>query len=292
MMRSKEAGKLNKQSGAKEVWRRLKKSPTAMAGLAVIIALVAGAAFADLFAPYRMVVKQHIDARLQLPSAGHLFGTDTFGRDVFARVLHGSRASLTLGVGTTFLALIAGCLLGAVAGYFGGGVDSIIMRLMDVLTSIPSLLLSLSIVAALGAGIRNLIIAITLSRVPAFVRIVRSAVLTIVDQDFIEASKAGGIKNGRIIRRHVIPNAVGPIIVQTTMSISQLILQAASLSFLGMGVQPPNPEWGAMLNEAREYMRVAPHLMIFPGMAIVLAALSFNLLGDGLRDALDPKLKS
>ncbi len=284
--------KLKKQNRAKEVWRRLRKSKTAMVGLTIVFVLVFCALFADFISPYGKAIKQHIDTRLATPSPEHIFGTDAFGRDVFTRVLHGTRASLALGLVTSLLALSAGALLGAVAGYFGGRVDGIIMRFMDILTSVPSLLLSLSIVAALGAGIRNLIIAITLSRVPSFVRIVRSAVLTIVDQDFIEAAKAGGIKNGKIIFRHVIPNAVGPIIVQTTMSISQLILQAASLSFLGMGVQPPHPEWGAMLNEAREYMRVAPHLMIFPGIAIVLAALSFNQVGDGLRDALDPKLKS
>jgi peptide/nickel transport system permease protein len=197
-----------------------------------------------------------------------------------------------LGVMTTLVALSVGGVLGAVAGYFGGLTDDVIMRLMDVLTSVPNLLLSLAIVSALGAGIRNLVIAITISRVPAFVRIVRSAVLSIVDQEFIEAAKAGGTSDTRIIVRHVIPNAMGPIIVQATMSISMLILQAAGLSFLGMGVQPPRPEWGAMLNDAREFMRVAPHMMLFPGMAIVLSALSFNLVGDGLRDALDPKLKS
>jgi len=179
-----------------------------------------------------------------------------------------------------------------VTGYFMGLVDEVIMRLMDVLTSIPSLLLSLAIVSALGPGIRNLMIAITVSRIPAFVRIVRSAVLNIVDQEFVEAARAGGATDTRVILRHIIPNAAGPIIVQATMSISMLILQAAGLSFLGMGVQPPRPEWGAMLNEAREFMRVAPHMMIFPGIAIVLSALSFNLVGDGLRDALDPKLKT
>ncbi|MDL2263448.1 ABC transporter permease [Synergistaceae bacterium OttesenSCG-928-I11] len=289
---SRQGTKLKKQNRLKELWRRYRKNPAAMIGLAFVLILIACVLFGDVIAPYKTATGQNIRARLQGPSAAHFFGTDEFGRDVFARVVHGARASLALGVMTTLVALSVGGVLGAVAGYFGGRIDDIIMRLMDVLTSIPSLLLSLAIVSALGAGIRNLIIAITISRVPAFVRIVRSAVLSIVDQEFIEAAKAGGTSDTRIIVRHVIPNAVGPIIVQATMSISMLILQAAGLSFLGMGVQPPRPEWGAMLNDAREFMRVAPHLMIFPGMAIVLSALSFNLMGDGLRDALDPKLKS
>lgn len=291
-MSSQDISKLKKQSGFKELCRRFKKNHAAMIGLGYIFILLTCVVLGNVIAPYANAIEQNIPIRLQGPSSSNFFGTDEFGRDVFARVVHGARSSLLLGVITTIIALIVGGILGAVAGYFGGRVDEIIMRLMDILTSIPSLLLSLAIVSALGAGIRNLIIAITISRVPAFVRIVRSAVLTIVDQEFIEASKAGGTHETRIIGRHVIPNAVGPIIVQATMSISQLILQAASLSFLGMGVQPPRPEWGAMLNEAREFMRVAPYLMFFPGMAIVLAALSFNLVGDGLRDALDPKLKT
>lgn len=221
------------------------KNHAAMIGLGYIFILLTCVVLGNVIAPYANAIEQNIPIRLQGPSSSNFFGTDEFGRDVFARVVHGARSSLLLGVITTIIALIVGGILGAVAGYFGGRVDEIIMRLMDILTSIPSLLLSLAIVSALGAGIRNLIIAITISRVPAFVRIVRSAVLTIVDQEFIEASKAGGTHETRIIGRHVIPNAVGPIIVQATMSISQLILQAASLSFLGMGVQPPRPEWGS-----------------------------------------------
>jgi peptide/nickel transport system permease protein len=263
-----------------------------MIGLFFVILLIFCVVLGDFIAPYKNATTQNIRNRLQSPSAARYFGTDDLGRDVFARIVHGARASLTLGVATTLVALLAGGILGAVTGYFIGLADEIIMRLMDVLTSIPSLLLSLAIVSALVPGIRNLLIALTVSRIPAFVRIVRSAVLSVVDQEFIEAAKAGGSGDTRIILRHVIPNCVGPIIVQATMSISMLILQAAGLSFLGMGVQPPRPEWGAMLNEAREFMRVAPYLMIFPGLAIVLSALSFNLVGDGLRDALDPKLKT
>ena len=281
-----------KLSRSAEIWRRYRKSPTAMIGLVIISVIILTAIFADLIVPYEYGVKQVISERLQGPSLKHLFGTDDLGRDLFARVVHGSRSSIALCIATTAVATVIGGFLGGVCAYYGNKVDNIIMRLLDVITSIPTTLLSLSIVAALGAGVRNLIIAITVSRVPTFARVIRSAVLNIVNQEYIEAAKAGGSGNLRIMLRHVYPNAMSPIIVQCTMSISQLILQAAGLSFLGMGVQPPAPEWGALLNSAREFMRTAPYLMIFPGVAIVLAALAFNLVGDGLRDAFDPRMKS
>lgn len=281
-----------KLSRSAEVWRRYRKSPTAMIGLAIISVIILGAIFADIIVPYDYGIKQVIPDRLQGPSLKHLFGTDDLGRDLFSRVIHGSRSSLVLGILTTAVATLIGGFLGGICAYYGNRVDNIIMRLLDVITSIPSTLLSLSIVAALGPGIRNLVIAITVSRVPTFARVIRSAVLNIVNQEYIEAAKAGGTRNLRIMLRHVYPNAMSPIIVQCTMSISQLILQAAGLSFLGMGMQPPAPEWGALLNSARDFMRTAPHLMLFPGIAIVLAALAFNLVGDGLRDAFDPRLKS
>ena len=281
-----------KLSRSAEVWRRYRKSPTAMIGLAIISVIILGASFADIIVPYDYGIKQVIPDRLQGPSLKHLFGTDDLGRDLFSRVIHGSRSSLVLGILTTAVATLIGGFLGGICAYYGNRVDNIIMRLLDVITSIPSTLLSLSIVAALGPGIRNLVIAITVSRVPTFARVIRSAVLNIVNQEYIEAAKAGGTRNLRIMLRHVYPNAMSPIIVQCTMSISQLILQAAGLSFLGMGMQPPAPEWGALLNSARDFMRTAPHLMLFPGIAIVLAALAFNLVGDGLRDAFDPRLKS
>lgn len=281
-----------KLSRSAEVWRRYRKSPTAMIGLAIISVIILSAIFADIIVPYDYGIKQVIPDRLQGPSLKHLFGTDDLGRDSFSRVIHGSRSSLVLGILTTAVATLIGGFLGGICAYYGNRVDNIIMRLLDVITSIPSTLLSLSIVAALGPGIRNLVIAITVSRVPTFARVIRSAVLNIVNQEYIEAAKAGGTRNLRIMLRHVYPNAMSPIIVQCTMSISQLILQAAGLSFLGMGMQPPAPEWGALLNSARDFMRTAPHLMLFPGIAIVLAALAFNLVGDGLRDAFDPRLKS
>lgn len=276
----------------KEIWRRFKKSKTAMLGLVLLIFVILIAIFADLIVPYSEAVTQNTVDRLQGPSAEHWFGTDNLGRDLFARVVHGSRYSLWIGVSTSFLALIIGGLLGAAAGYYGKSVDNVIMRLTDVVMTVPPILLSLAVVAALGANLRNLLIAITISCVPSMVRMVRSVVLTVVDQDYIEAAKSYGAADMRVILRHVIPNALGPIIVTTTMNVAAMILSAAGLSFLGMGVQPPSPEWGALLSDARQFMFNAPYLLYFPGIFIVVAALSFNLAGDGLRDALDPKLKN
>lgn len=238
-----------------------------------------------------LVTEQNADIRLLTPSSEHWFGTDAYGRDLFTRVLYGTRISLVIGIFTAGFSLLFGGILGAVAAYYGGQVDNIIMRVMDMFTAIPGTLLALAIVAALGANMINLLIAITISSIPGFVRLIRSTVLTVVESEYVEAARACGAKDGRIILKHVLPNAIGPIIVQTTTSISGMILQASGLSFIGMGVQPPTPEWGAMISESREFMRLYPHLMVFPGVCIILAALSFNLLGDGLRDALDPRLK-
>lgn len=286
------AEKSKKNNQMKEIWRRFKKSKTAMLGLVLLIFVILIAIFADLIVPYSEAVTQNTVDRLQGPSAEHWFGTDNLGRDLFARVVHGSRYSLWIGVSTSVLALIIGGLLGAAAGYYGKAVDNIIMRLTDVVMTVPPILLSLAVVAALGANLRNLLIAITISCVPSMVRMVRSVVLTVVDQDYIEAAKSYGAADMRVILRHVIPNALGPIIVTTTMNVAAMILSAAGLSFLGMGVQPPSPEWGALLSDARQFMFNAPYLLYFPGVFIVVAALSFNLAGDGLRDALDPKLKN
>ena len=196
-----------------------------------------------------------------------------------------------IGLSTTVFSLVVGGLLGAAAGYYGGKVDDIIMRACDIVMSIPGILLALAIIAALGASTINLLIAITISSVPGSVRLVRSTILTVVEQDFIEAARSYGSSDMRIIVKYILPNAIGPIIVSTTMSIASMILSAAGLSFIGMGIQPPQPEWGAMLSEARQYMTTSPYMLYFPGIAIVMTALSLNLIGDGLRDALDPKLK-
>lgn len=282
-----------KKSRLKAVWKSIRKSKTAMLGLFIISIFVILALFANVIADYdQRVIVQNISHRLESPNIEHWFGTDTYGRDIFARIVHGARFSLLIGLLTTILSVSIGCIFGATAGYYGGKVDSIIMRFMDTVMAIPPILLALSIVAALGPSMKNLLIAMTVSSVPSFTRIIRSVIMTVVGEDFIEAAKSCGTSDWRIILKHILPNAIGPIIVQATMSVASMIINAAALSFLGMGIQPPAPEWGAMLAESREFMRYYPHLVVIPGVAIVLAALSINLLGDGLIDALDPRLKN
>lgn len=284
--------KYQKKSQLQEVIKRMKKNKSAMVGLAVLCILILFAIFADVITNYdAKAIHQNMQERLQAPNSGHWLGTDSFGRDVFARIIHGVRISLTIGLLTTGVSIIIGGMLGAIAGYYGGILDSIIMRITDTILCIPPILLALAIVASLGPGITNLIIAMTVSSVPGFTRVIRSTVLLVVGQEFIEAARACGTRDLRIILRHILPNAMGPIIVQGTMAVGVMIINTASLSFLGMGIQPPRPEWGAMLAESREYIRHAPYLVIIPGLTILLTALSLNLLGDGLRDALDPRLK-
>ncbi len=282
---------VKKKNKFAEVWKRLCKNTGAVIGMVIILIFVLGAVFANLIRPYDLVIRQEAVIRLDPPSAEHWFGTDAYGRDVFARVLYGSRISLSIGFFTAAFSLIFGGILGAAGAYYGGQVDNIIMRVMDMFTAIPGTLLALAIVAALGTSMVNLLIAITISSIPGFVRLIRSTVLTVVESDYVEAARACGTGDARIILRHILPNAIGPIIVQTTTSISDMILTASGLSFIGMGVQAPTPEWGAMISEAREFYRQKPYLVIFPGVCIILTALSFNLIGDGLRDALDPRLR-
>lgn len=275
----------------KEFWRRYSKNKAAVIGLIILSLLIGMTIFADLIVPYAKCVEQVGADRLQGPSLVHIFGTDEFGRDLFARVVHGSRYSLFIGVATSLMALVAGAILGGCAGYFGGMVDNIICRIVDVFMCVPPILLSLAVVAALGTNMRNLIIAITISCIPGNVRLIRSVVMTVAEQDYVDVARSYGASHARIIFKYVLPNAMGPIIVNTTMAISDMILSAAGLSFIGMGIQPPSPEWGALLSAAESYFMTSPYLLFFPGMFIVLSSLSFNLVGDGLTDALDPKLK-
>lgn len=274
-----------------EIWYRFRKNKAAMIGLVILIFILLIVIFADLIVPYSKCIDQVGRDRLQGPSLKHFFGTDELGRDLFARVIHGSRYSLFIGVATSLMALVVGAVLGASAGYFGGVVDNIICRIIDVFICVPPILMSLAVVAALGTNLKNLIIAITISCIPGNVRLVRSVVMTVSEQDYIRAAKSYGTSNFRIILRYVLPNAMGPIIVNTTMSISDMILSAAGLSFIGMGIQPPAPEWGALLSAAQKFMFKSPYLLFFPGIFILLTSLAFNLVGDGLTDALDPKLK-
>ncbi|MEL7563421.1 MAG: ABC transporter permease [Dehalobacterium sp.] len=283
--------KYKKKSRFKEIWHRMKRNRIAMVGLSIFFMIVLCTFFANVIVPYQAALEQNIADRLQTPSAVHWFGTDVFGRDIFARIIHGTRYSLIMGIGAVVVGISLGGLFGAMAGYYGGRIDTIIMRLMDTIMCIPFMLMALAIVAALGPGLINVLIALMLSMVPYYTRVIRSAILTVTGQDFIEAAKACGTPDRYIILKHILPNAIGPVIVQATMSVGNMIIWASAMSFLGMGIQPPTPEWGAMLSEGKDYMMYAPHLVIFPGMAIVLTALSINLMGDGLRDALDPRLK-
>ena len=282
-----------------EAWRRFKKNRMAMVGLAFICLLVLisiSTLAIDLFTHNEVynnyVVKQDLFNRLKGPSMEHIFGQDEFGRDMFLRMLWGARYSLFTGGLAIIASLCVGGVLGAVSGYYGKMVDTVVMRVMDVLLAIPSMLLATAIVAALGTSIWNVMIAIAIAYIPTFARTVRAAVLTVKDQDFIEAARAIGCNDKAIIFQYIIPNALAPIIVQATLGLAGAILSIAGLSFLGLGIQPPTPEWGAMLSNARVYIRDAWHVTVIPGLGIMLTILSLNLMGDGLRDAMDPKLKS
>ena len=292
-MSRKEQAEYKKRSQLSIIWNRLRKNKLAMLGLAILVVMVVLAVCADWIADYDTnVTGMNMAERLQTPSAKHWFGTDSYGRDVFARIIHGSRLSLSLSIFAMLAAVAIGSIIGAIAGYYGGRVDDVLMRLMDILLAIPPMLMSISIVAALGHSMVNLMIALSLAYIPVFARVIRSSILTVKGQEFIEAAKACGTSNARIILRHIIPNAIGPIIVQATLAMGSTILIISSLSFMGMGIQPPQPEWGTMLYEGRDLIRTSPYLVIFPGIAIALAVLSLNLLGDGLRDALDPRMKN
>lgn len=281
-----------KRSMAADVWMRLCRNKMAMIGLVILLLLVFCALFANQLADYEtLVIKQDMSIRLQGPSAQHWLGTDEYGRDILARLIHGSRISLVVGLVSVTISLVIGGLCGALAGYYGGIIDNIIMRVMDVLLAVPSILLAITIVAAFGTSLFNVMVAIGMSSVPGYARIVRAAVLSIKDQEFVESSRSIGTGTLRIILREIIPNCMAPIIVQATLGVASAILSTASLSFIGLGVQQPVPEWGAMLSGGRTYMRDAIHLTVFPGLAIVIAVLALNLVGDGLRDALDPRLK-
>lgn len=273
------------------VFKSLKRNKMAILGLIILVFLVFLAVFADIIAPYDYY-KQDLQNAYLHPNSQHIFGTDEFGRDIFSRVIYGARISLIVGFVSVGIALLIGGLLGAVAGFYGGKIDNIIMRIMDVLLAIPQTLLAIAIVAALGAGLINLMIAVGISSIPNYARIVRASVMTIRGEEYIEAARASGTSDAKIITKHILPNCVAPVIVQVTLGIAGAILTAAGMSFIGLGIQPPVPEWGNMLSSGRDYIREYAYMTMFPGLAIIITVLSLNLLGDGLRDALDPKLKN
>ena len=273
-----------------EVWYRLRKNWVAIVSLAVVAAIVILSVFSSWIAPYDYA-KQDLGAVFQMPGAEHWFGTDNLGRDIFSRVLVGGRVSLLVAVLALAIATVIGCFMGVTAGYFGGRTDMIIMKLNDILMSIPQFLLAVSISAALGSGIVNTALAVSISSIPRFARLMRAEVLTTKSKEFVEAARAFGAGNSRIILRHVIPNSMASTIINISMSIGSSILAISSLSFIGLGVQPPTPEWGSILANGRAYIRDFWPLATFPGIAIIITLIAFNLLGDGLRDAMDPKLK-
>jgi peptide/nickel transport system permease protein len=270
--------------------RRLIGNQAAAVGLAIVLLYMLLALMADLL-PLRNPLQIVAANRLAGPSWSLLLGADTFGRDLLSRVIYGARLSLQVALFSVALALFAGSALGLVAGYAGGWSDQVIMRTMDVLFAFPTVLLALGIVAALGPNPSNVVIAIAIVYTPIFARVIRGPVLAIKEREFVEAARALGARNSRIVMLHVLPNLLSVLIVQTSIALSWAVLTEASLSFLGLSAQPPAPSWGAMLNEGRQNLELAPHLAIFPGLAIMLAVLGFNLLGDGLRDVLDPRLR-
>lgn len=281
-----------KQSRLKALWRQFRKNKGAVIGLAVLAVVVLVALLAPLVWDYdKDIIGMNITGRMLGPSWEHPFGTDHMGRDVLARICYGARYSIMISVLVVGISFLFGLAIGSIAGYFGGKVEYAIMRVVELFLMIPSFMLVVVFVAAFGIGIRNLILALGLVTIPHFTRIARASVLSVRDSEYVEAAKAIGAKETAIIFRHVIPNAMTPSLVQATTRFASAIIDSASFSFLGLGVPSPMPEWGAMLNDARNYMRESPYLIIFPGLAIMVAVLAINLAGDGLRDALDPKSK-
>lgn len=292
-----------KKSQWSMVFSRLRKNKMAMVGLIILLFLIFLALFAPVIAPHDPITN-NLRNRRSFPSFTrlidaygnyqfpHIMGTDNFGRDIFSRIIFGARVSLQIGLVSIGIATFVGGIIGAISGYYSGKFDNIMMRLMDILLAIPGTLLAISIVAALGSSMINLMIAIAIGAIPVEARVIRASVMQVREQEFVEAAKAVGTSDLRIIFKHILPNALAQIIVQSTLGVASAILIAAGLSFIGLGIQPPFPEWGAMLSEGRAYMLSGYwHMTVFPGLAIMLTIYALNLLGDGLRDALDPKLK-
>jgi len=273
-----------------EVWRRLKRNRAAIVGGIIVLLFVSIALLAPQISPYPPN-EGDLTKRLKPPSQEHLLGTDPLGRDLLSRVIYGARISLQIQIVAVSIAMVIGTLLGMVGGYYGGKFDHLIMRLMDILLAFPGIFLAISIIAVLGPGLTNLMLAAGIYSIPQFARIVRGSVLSLKEKEFIEAARAVGENDFNILFRYLLPNSMAPIIIQTTLRMATVLLTASGLSFLGLGVQPPTAEWGAMLSNARAYLITAPHVATVPGLAIMLVVMGFNLFGDGLRDSLDPRLK-
>lgn len=283
--------KAKKNSELARVFRQLARNKLAMVGLTIVVIEFALALLAPYIIPYDYT-KMDMSVCFAGPSAQHWFGCDDMGRDIFSRVLYGARFSLSMGLLATLLSTVLGMFVGAVAGFFGGWVDNLIMRLLDIIQAIPSMLLMIVIAAVLGPGYWNTIFAMAFGSIPGAARMLRGQMLKERGNEYIEAATSINCSTPRIIISHLLPNCLSPMIVNATMGVGQTITLCAGLSFIGLGIQPPTPEWGAMLSDARAFMRQAPHLVLFPGLAIAITVLALNLMGDGLRDALDPKLKN
>lgn len=279
-----------KQSGFLRVLKQMSYNRMAMLGAVILVVEVLLVALAPVIAPYNPSTLD-MTVTMQGPSAAHLFGTDDLGRDILSRILHGGRYSLGMGILSVCISMILGIIVGSTAGYFGGTVDNLIMRFFDIIQSLPGMVLTIVLSAVLGPGYFNTILALAINNVPSTARLLRAQMLKVRENEYIEAARAINCSKLRIIVTHLIPNSFSPLIVNATMGVAHMITAAAGLSFIGLGVQPPTPEWGAMLSASRQYIRSCPHMVIFPGLAIAITVLSLNLMGDGLRDALDPKLR-
>ena len=287
----KTTGHAKKQGGFATVMKQMSKNKAAMLGLAILSTEIILAILAPYIIPYDYSFMDMANMFAK-PSSSHLFGCDDMGRDIFSRVLYGARYSISIGIVAVTIGSAIGCTIGAVAGFFGGQVDNLIMRLLDIIQAIPGMLLMIVISAVLGPGYFNTIVALSIGSISGMARMLRAQMLKERENEYIEAAQSINCSKFRIITSHLIPNCISPMIVSATMGVAQTITVAAGLSFIGLGVQPPIPEWGAMLSAARQFIREAPHLVYFPGLAIAVTVLALNLLGDGLRDALDPKLKN
>ena len=275
-----------------QAWRRFIKNKLALVGLIILCAMILMALLADFLVPYDTAIQIDILHRAEAPSAEHIFGTDELGRDILARVVHGSRISLAVGIIAVSISLFIGGTLGAMAGYYGKGIENFTMRFSDILQAVPQLMLAITIVSSFGQSLWVLMIAVSISSIPAYIRTVRASTLTIKNMEYIEAARAVGATDRWIITRHVINNCMAPIIVQATLRVAAAILSISSMSFLGLGVKAPTPEWGSIMSGGRSLLRDAPHITIIPGIFIMITILALNWMGDGLRDALDPKLKN
>lgn len=287
------AGSVRKKGGQPDLWRRFKRNRSAVLGMVILCTILLLVLLADVFYNYETTaIKMNAPERLLPPfTPGHLLGTDDLGRDLLARILHGGRRSLVISFSSVGIALVIGSVIGAISGFYGGLLDNVIMRVIDVVMAIPMTMLAIVIVAALGASQFNMILARSIAQIPTFARVMRGQVLTVRDTEYIEAARAVGATNAAIIAEHIVPNVLSPIIVQIAIRAAAAIINTATLSFLGLGISAPTPEWGAMLSAGRSYIRDYSYLTAIPGLAMMLTILSLNLLGDGLRDALDPRLR-